>query len=256
MDLRDRPVHFSELSKIALSPQHYVAACQRELHDTAPMRFGRLVHTIVLGGPPSAVWDGERRGNAWKEFQAANEGREIVTRKEVDEATRVANAVMSDPVAAPYLVGRTEYGVEWSLFGRKCATRGIDILGDAFIADLKTTNCAQPDRFRRAALRMGYHAQLAMYRTAAESLGRRINEGILIAVETKPPYAVTVHRLREPALEEGAKILRLWMERLRNCEEANEWPGYAQDVLDFEIGEDFGLIIDGDEEVDLTGAAA
>lgn len=249
MDPRELAVHFTDLKKINDSPAHYLAAVRGEFQDTPSMRLGRLVHQIVLGGPPSAVWDGERRGKAWQEFQAANEGREIVVRKEVDQATRIANAVMSDPIAAPFLVGRTEVPVEWTMNGRRCATRGIDVLGDGFISDLKTTNTAHPHRFRGAALRMGYHAQLSFYREAAASLGVSVDVGYLIAVETKEPFAVTVHRLRLPALDEGAKLIRLWMERLVACEEVNEWPGYVQDVVEFECGEDFGIIIDGEEDV-------
>lgn len=246
MDPREHPVHFTTLKAISKSPLHYLTALGGR-EDTAAMRLGRLVHTIVLGGPPSVVWNGDRRGKAWESFAEENAGREIVTQKEVAKVTAIANAVMGDPVAAPYLVGRTEHAVEWSMFGRKCATRGIDVLGPNWITDLKTTNCAEPNAFRRAALRMGYHAQLAMYRDAAASLGVRADFGIIVAVETAPPFAVTVHRLRASALDEGDKLLRLWFERLLACELTGDWPGYAQDVLDFEVNEDFGIVIDGDD---------
>lgn len=247
MDTLEEPVHITTLKYIARSPAHYLAAL-RNKSDSSSKRLGRLVHQIILGGPPSSVWDGERRGKAWLEFKESNKDREIVTRSEVEQATQIANAVLASPLAAPYLVGKTEHAVEWRMNGRKCATRGIDCLGDGFITELKTASTTEPGRFRRAALAMGYHAQLAFYQAAAASIGRRdIHDAYIVAVETTDPYAVTVMHLGQAALEEGAKLVRLWLERLQACEEANEWPSYAQHVVEFEVEDGFNLIIDGEE---------
>lgn len=243
----DAPVHFTDLKKIAISPAHYLAGLTTP-KDTPAMRLGRLVHTIVLGGPPSAVWDGTRRGKEWEAFKAANEGREIVTVDEVTKATAIANAAMRCPLATPYLNGEHERPVEWEFLGRKCATRGIDVLGDVFLTDLKTSTSTHPDRFRRQCLSMGYHAQLAFYHEAAASIGRPVRGAYIVGVEVAPPYAVTVFRVTPSALEEGRKLLRLWMERLLACEASNEWPAYAQTVLDLDVSEDSGIIIDGDED--------
>jgi hypothetical protein len=202
---------------------------------------------MVLGGPPPLVWEGERRGNAWKSFRELHGAADIVTSSEVELATRIADAVASCPVARPYLTGRHEVPVEWSTLGRTCRTRGIDVLGDGFITELKTANCTEPGRFRRAAMAMGYHAQLAWYRDAAASLGEMISDAYIVAVETKVPYAVTVMHLGHDALEEGAKLCRLWLERLLACEAVDEWPPYAQSVLEFEVEQDFNLVIDGEE---------
>lgn len=245
------PVHITSLKYIARSPAHYLAALENP-KDSPAMRLGRLVHTIVLGGPPSAVWEGERRGKAWQEFKAAHEGAEIVTKSEVENATRIANAVLTSPVARPWLDGQTERAVEWTTLGRKCATHGIDILGKNFIADLKTTTDAHPERFMRAAVRMGYDSQLAWYRDAARHLGHDIEEGALIAVEVSPPYAVTVLRASPRIIEQGARRARLWLERLLACEAANEWPSYAQDVIEWDVdSEDLSILIDG-ESIDMV----
>lgn len=252
MDPREHPVHITTLKTIAQSPAHYLAKLEHEIanprNDHPQMRFGRLTHTTVLGGPPSAVWDGERKGNAWKEYKAQNLDRDIVTKAEVEEATRVANAVLSDPVAAPFLVGEAEKPVEWRMLGRRCATRGIDVLGKDFVADLKTTSKAEPEWFRRQCLRMGYHAQLAWYLDAAASIGRRVSDAYIIAVETKPPYAVVTLKLTQRCIEEGRKLCRLWMERLIQCEEANEWPGYIQSIVELDVDDaPFSLFIDGED---------
>ena len=245
------PVHFTTLKHIARSPAHYRAALLAK-KDTPAMKLGRLVHTVVLGGPPSAVWDGERRGKAWLEFKAAHEGREIVTVGEVERATEIANAVGADPVARRYLAGQTERAVEWSMFGRRCATHGIDILGDRsedFIADLKTSTTTEPRTFARQCLRLGYHSQLATYLEAAASIGEPRRRAIIVGVEVTAPFAVTVFEVGPAALEEGRKLHRLWMERLIACEAADAWPAYAQDVLSLDdyLVSDPEIIIDGDD---------
>jgi hypothetical protein len=104
------PVSFSALKRIAQSPAHYLAGLHGT-YDSPAMRLGRLVHQMVLGGPPPLVWEGERRGNAWKSFRELHGAADIVTSSEVELATRIADAVASCPVARPYLTGRHEVPV-------------------------------------------------------------------------------------------------------------------------------------------------
>ncbi len=239
-------IHFSQLKKLALSPAHFKHALETPHEQTPAMRFGSLVHALVLGGK-YVVYDGERRGNAWQEFQASTLCKLIVTAKELERAKPVANAVKRDPVAAPLLAGATERAWKTRMFGRMCAGR-IDVAGAFFNVDLKTTNTAEPERFSRACLKLAYPAQLAWYRDARRRLGERVDESFIIGVETSPPFPVVVFKLTERALEEGAKLNRLWLERLQCCEESGEWPGYAQSVLPLDVPDDIeGLIIDGEE---------
>jgi hypothetical protein len=240
------PVHFSDLKHMALSPAHYRARLDGEKRDTPAMMRGRLVHGLALGGGyQCAIYEGERRGKAWSEFKAAHPGVDIVTGEEYSEAERVATAVRQHPIAGPLLVGELETHVEWEMLGRKCSSR-LDVLGDGFITDLKTSASSEPGRFSRGALRMCYHAQLAFYADAASFVGKPPREAFLVAVEPEPPYAVTVLRATPRALEEGRKLCRLWMERLLACEAANEWPEYVQAIVDLDIVEDADLIIDGE----------
>jgi hypothetical protein len=248
MDPRTFVPHFHDLKRFAKSPAHYLAGIGIEGADSAAFRFGRLVHCLVLGGTVHVFEGARRAGKEWEAFLVGKEERDVYKVDEVLSAREVAEAVKANPIAAPYLKGRHELPVEWTMHGRKVATRGIDILGSTFVCDLKTTSNAEPHTFQRGALRYGYHAQCAMYVDAARSLGSDVTEAVVIAVETSAPYAITVHRLSPRLLDEGRKLIRSWMERLQACEEADEWPGYTQSICDWDIVEDsFGLIIDGEE---------
>jgi hypothetical protein len=252
----DYRLRFSHLKKLAQSPAHFRAAVDAtESYDSPAMRLGRLVHTLVLGGPEVAVYDGERRGKAWQEFKAAHDGQEIVTISEHEKAAAIARAVTDDPVAARYLLrpdAVTEQRIEWDLDGRPCSsTPDFVSRADSLLVDLKTSQTSEPGRFGRLAIAMHYHAQLAFYRWALEvSQGWRPATCVLVAVETAAPYPVTVHVLTDRALDEGEKLCRAWLERLAVCEASNAWPGYTQAALDLDCEPALALSIDG-EEVEL-----
>lgn len=250
IDPRTFVPHFHDLKRLAKSPAHYRAGLGVKGADAAPFRFGRLTHRCTLGGGEIHIFKGKvRNGKEWEAFKEGKNEEDIFKQDELDEALRIAAVLKTHPIAAELLEGEHELPVEWTMLGRKVATRGIDILNRKArrVVDLKTTSNAEPYAFQRGALRYGYHAQLAAYDDAARSLGVDIAEHYVIAVETSEPYAVTVHRLSPRLLDEGRKLIRSWMERLKACEEADEWPSYTQSVCEWDLDADFGLIIDGEE---------
>lgn len=250
--LGDGLVHVSNLKHMARSAAHYRVACERRMEPTAPMRLGSLVHAIVLGGEPFAVWEGTRRGKDWEAFAAQYKDQLIVTSDEFCRATLIAEAVKRHPIAAPLLEGEREKHVLWDYQGRACSSR-IDVLGDGHLLDLKTTTNTDPETLMRACQKMAYHAQLAFYARAAAVIGHPVREWRIIAVETAPPFEVTVLRLSPRTIEAGDKLVRLWMERLFACEAVNEWPGYVQCEVDWDLEDDAErLLIDGEAVEDAA----
>jgi hypothetical protein len=253
VDPRTVPVRFSRLKRFGQSAAHYHAACQFDDDDTLSRRIGRGVHALLFN-QPLVVWHKRRQGKDWEAFQAANTNREILNESEHLQALAVANSIRRHPIASPLLFDGTvlERQISWKIEGRSCQGTP-DSVGPGRLIDLKTARTTEPDRFTRQATWMSYHAQLAWYQDGLELAGKqRPDECYIVAVESAAPYAVTVLRLTERALEQGRRLNRLWWERLRVCEAANEWPPYAQTVIDFDVsdGDGEGLIIDG-EEVDF-----
>ncbi len=284
----DGCVHFSELKFFALSPLHDRHAVTRPRVATRAMRIGTIVDRLVFGGDVPVypgderrgttwelfvllagggtpiTYEGERRGKAWKDFQAANPGARIFTRREVDgaaalvaqlaggrtyhaddfvtwkelaEAEPIAEALKRDPLAQEYLAGRHQVPLAWDAMGVRCATGGVDVVGDGWISDLKVTQTTQPDRLAfHAQSRMLWHAQLAWYDEGCRANGIDTSKGLfLVGVEATAPHPVTVLRLSERALEQGRKACHLWLEQLRVCEASDRWPGYVQSVVELAV---------------------
>jgi hypothetical protein len=232
--------HFSSLKQIHQSPAHYRAALATPWEGSPSTRIGSIVHHMVLGPStqtPVILFDGaDRRAKGWKEFHASHkDSHTIVTRSEWDEAEPIANAVKSSELARQYLDGaRYETPLTWEYGGLQRATRGVDIIGAGWIADLKTARCAEPRKFMREACNMFYHAQAADYREACRANGIACDEVYILAVETSAPYPVVVFKMVPEVLELGLRLIDKWSEKLRQCQDADQWPGYAQSAVDFE----------------------
>lgn len=259
------PVHLSNLKKIGEAPAIYKDSLGRD-EDKLAYRHGRLTHLLLLGVQAGVKWDifpGRRAGKVWEEFRDARPDVDIFTKKEYDLALAMAKSVEATPLAMKYLKGEFELPVEWTYegTGRRCCTRGIDVLNreKAYTAELKTAVSSHPERFPRDAIKLGYHAQGSWFKDAAKSLGVTTTKHYVIAVEKKRPHVVTVFCITARAMLEGEKLVRGWMERLKSCEDANEFPPYAQDVVDLDVRSDDeendDLVYEGDDE-DEDGEAS
>jgi hypothetical protein len=239
------PVRFSSLEKIAQSPAHYQVAARQ----TATMRKGSYSHALLLGTSDHwAIYDGVRRGKEWESFKADHDGKEILSRSESSDAIALAEAVERHRDAMALLrEGEQEKRLEWEFLGRNCAGTP-DVRHADRIVDLKTTRCSEPGRFVRDATFRLYHAQLAWYLDGVTLSGVGTpREAWIVAVESTPPYPVTVLKLTDNALNAGRRACRLWMERLLACEAADSWPGYCEAAVDFDVAEDVELSFGGEE---------
>jgi hypothetical protein len=239
---KDGTIHFSDLKCMAVTPAHYKHACATPRTPTRPMLVGTVVDRALTGGKPLPLWEGQRKGNDWKVFEAAHAGKDIVTRAEYDDAIPMVNAVRENPLAMRFLTGRPQVGMTWEVMGMKCSTRGIDVVGDGWISDLKASMTAKPGLLEWHAQRQLWHAQLAWYEEGARQCGIKVDKGLyLVVIESKPPHPSTVFKLSAGALEAGRRCVRKWLEDLRACEQADYWPGYTDAIQDFDIQESIEL---------------
>ena len=268
IDPRSIPTRFSLLKLMSLSPAHYLHGCQQPQDDSLAsrlgafttdrkeaLRFGTAVHQMLLGEHAKvARFCGRRAGKVWEGFQAdaAEAGAAVIlNEREHAHATAIANALRRHTRAMDLLFDGTavEGRIDWTWLGR--AVRSTpDAVGPKRIVDLKTTQTAKPDLFVRQGLRLFYHAQAALYRTCFDEMPgmQPERECFVVAVEKSPPFPVTILRFTDEALDVGARLCRLWMEQLLGCELMNEWPGYSESDVAFDVpnlGGSFELEIDG-----------
>jgi PDDEXK-like uncharacterized protein DUF3799 len=252
------PLRFSVLKLMGRSPLHakYALDHPEEKIDSPAMRLGRAVHAAFLGAQDGVssipiVFEGERRGNKWKEFKEANPDRDIVTSEEWVRIGIMASNLHAHREARTLLMGERERTLFFDFAGRPCrATPDVHAPG-VHLVDVKTTQDASPLRFPYTATKLAYHAQLSFYAEGLKLAGfpppKRVS---IVAIETKPPFAVAVFELTPRALEYGERIWRGWMETLLVCEKSNVWPGYDLGVLDAPP-EDFSLVGADGEELEI-----
>ncbi|HEY3495953.1 MAG TPA: PD-(D/E)XK nuclease-like domain-containing protein [Polyangiaceae bacterium] len=249
------PLHFSQLKAIARSPLHYKHGLSVPLRDTKSLRMGRAVDAILFGTCGVVDYKGQRRGKEWEAFAQANAGSICLNATEAAQVRGMAKALEQHSDAMYLLSGTRQRTIRWKIAGRECEGTP-DSFRPAELADLKTCESAQPARFPWKARQYGWTAQVCWYREGLEQAGLAAPSVLcLVAVESKPPHPVTVFELTERAIDEGTRTWRLWFERLRACEESNEWPAYAASRVPFDAADSesssLSLVIDGEEtEID------
>ena len=248
-----KPVRFSRLKLMGQSAAHYRGQFDEEREDSDTFRFGRLVHSLLLGGK-FVVYEGRRAGKKWDEFELANAGSDIVTEREYSRGVRAAAMARkrlgelrdADPTLPDILVGEREKEIAWMCEGRACGAR-LDVLGAYFVTEVKTTASAEPAWFTRNGGRLGYHAQLAWYMAGARmAYPRAFERAFILSVEVKHPFEPTIFEVDQETLDLGARLWRSWFEKLRVCEASDHWPGYAQHVVPFHIHQDVEIDFGGE----------
>jgi hypothetical protein len=243
------PVRFSRLKRMDQSPAHYLCGFGAE---TDPMAKGTALHAYMLGGAERvSVFPGKvRRGHVWDEFQAEHEGQHILTRRQFAEVEGMRKSLEAHPRAMELLDdGVQETRITWDLHGRACAGTPDCVKPKKGrrkrLVELKTCMSSDPRRFKYHALRLGWFSQVAWYADGLErSLAYEhgpVDEVYIVAVESKPPYPVTVYRVKESMLKRGREDYQQWFSLLLDCERANDWPAYAVGDVDVEDDDDSGL---------------
>lgn len=247
------PVHFSTLKHIQRSPAHYRHAADNYTFSSSSQRLGTAVDILLLGDATLvSSYEGKRGGPDWRAKVEANPDVQLFTKTDLAKAIAMAESVNRHAQALELLRGERQQRIEWSWLGRDCAgTPDVFRAGD-ILTELKTGSSAHPERFMSAAKFYGYHAQLAWYRRALIESGLgTVASAWIVAVESAPPFPVTVFRMTDNALEMGERMCRAWMERLLVCEASDQWPAYSETAVPFDVEEDnFTLRIDG-EDVDV-----
>jgi hypothetical protein len=239
------PVRFSRLKRMGRSAAHYAHGVD---DDTASLREGSATHAYLLGQAHRvAVYEGGARNKKYKKYRAfldEHPDQLILSPAEFGSVEGMRRSIERHPRAMALLDGIQEQTIAWTLSGRACSgTPDVVQLrpdGSKVLVELKTGQSSAPDLFRWQARKLAYHAQLAWYARGLETAlvykPGPVVEQYIVAVESSPPYPVTVFRVTDALRLAGDKQCRIWFEHLLVCERTGNWPGYVE--CDVELDED------------------
>jgi hypothetical protein len=242
-EVEDNRIRFSRLKLIAASPAHYREGSN---FDTSAKDKGTAVHVYLSGGRvtyyPEKTKAGKsapRNGAKWEEFRAENQDAVILSASEYDDVSRMIESIRKCDAAREALEGVREETLSFKLMNLPFRTTP-DVHTDRDWTEIKTCRTSNPSRFAWESFKMKYHAQMALHRIGCKRAvkGFTPRTGWMVVVESSRPFPVTVFKVTEKALEIGEKQVRMWAETLKGCMASNQWPPYAQSVLDLDVPEE------------------
>jgi exodeoxyribonuclease VIII len=210
--------------------------------QTDAMLIGSATHKLILE-PRSfnkefAVWSGGRRaGGEWKAFKEFHDDKDIITQAQYDEIRYMRDAVRNNSEASTLLSnGEAERSVFWrdeetNVLCRARADYQKQSGSSNILVDLKTCMSAEPEKFAKDLINLGYPLQEAMYRE-----GFKADAFAFVAVE-KGTNTVQVYTLDDLFDQAGHFIFRQALERWAECLETKVWPTYRTGVSQLDCPE-------------------
>lgn len=176
---------------------------------------------------------------ACKEWRAAQDGKEIVSAKEVFEINIALKSLFKDEVIKSFCDASDKQVLvtgEWHdeatglVVPVRCLMDFVPRADTEFynsLGDLKTTRSAALQPFSRFCYQMGYHVQAAfdtdLYVSATGE--DRFTWG-LILLENYPPYQTGKRILAEDFVQIGRQTYRHLLAQYCRCLKTNHWPDY------------------------------
>lgn len=218
--------HFSSIKEMHRSPAHYRSRVRPSDNDT--LRLGRATHAAILdpGSLQVVEYAGRRAGKAWAAFQRDNAGKLILTPAQASEVAAMRASVRAHPHASRIIRhGQPEASITFEVDGVPFKAR-VDMIGvDGDLIELKSARDNHPRQFEREFARRLYHAQVALYRMGLQANGIPAKKTYCITPCKTAPHEVVVYEVDEETLEAGARVVRDWVARLKDCERRRAWPG-------------------------------
>lgn len=228
------------IGKLLKSPAHYQAMLNEPQDATESMLFGRMVHMAILEPmrfhqtvvqKPDGMSFATKEGKAWRE---ENGSKTILPYDQFNACLRIMNSVRNHSLIGPILKeGLAEQSIFWrDLSGAECKAR-FDWLGDdGTVLDIKTTEDASPEAFKRSIANYGYYRQAAHYSEgfAHSNYSHKPLRFLFVAVEKTAPFAVSVYELDQDAIRTGWLECQMAIRTYQKCTEAGQWPSYSEAI--------------------------
>jgi hypothetical protein len=239
--------NYSTLKHFRRSAAHAREALVNPPEQTAAMLLGQATHSAILepfsftaeyAVAPKVDRRKTKDKKIWADFLEDNKDKDVLTAQEFAQCSEMAKMAHLNTTIASVLgeAGINELSFAWVDKGTDILCKGrCDrfgyVYGNSVIADLKTTENASEEAWKREVVKYQYHAQAAFYLDGLDTLepvAKR--EFIWIAIEKKPPYACAVYQPDAATLQKGRAMYRNYLRQYGICREAGMWPGYATGI--------------------------
>ena len=245
----------SHLRELLRSPLHYITRVNTSSKETPAMKLGTAVHCAILEPErfeieyiEAPVIDRRTKdGKAlWSELEQS--GRIVLSSDEYLKITQMASAVRNHEIASKLIFGgAAEQSVYWNQQVSSldvpeilCKARPdyIKPLKKGYvIVDIKTTQDANISEFQKKAYyQWCYHLQAAHYVRGFEAVtSEKVVAFMYIAIESEPPYAISVFKAGDDYLEAGKKKTHELYELYANCVANDSWPSYSSEIQELRL---------------------
>jgi hypothetical protein len=205
----------SQLGYLKKGREYYEMMKQGGKIDSPALRFGNLLHTLVL--EPKTYQDkfvvfnpedrpeptksmASKLNKAWKETVENRDGI-VVNLEQYNRALAMRDKLLRHKEITDILDNSTkEVAKSWIDFNTMINCKGkadIVVNGGDMLVDLKTTSKPITD-FRKSAYRYSYHRQAAFY---LDGFGAK--EFVFIVIETNEPHQIGIFRCSDNFIEQG-----------------------------------------------------
>ncbi len=220
-----RTLSYSSLKAFGKSPNHYLQYINREQVTTPAMIKGSAFHCLTLeplkfNEQYAVAPKVDRRTKAgketWANFSSENEAKEIITTQDYHDIVKMSEGFYGYEHSASLITNEVEEHIKGKIEGLEFHGYA-DIVGDYFIADLKSCQDASPDKFMRDAFNYDYDLQAAIYLELTKK-----DRYYVIPIESSAPYNVAVYEMSQEMIEAGRKKLFQLIEKFK------EWDGMPE----------------------------
>jgi hypothetical protein len=217
----------SGLDLVHRSYAHYKYKQENKQEKTKAMIFGSAVHTKILepelfNNDYVVAPEINRRTKdgklEWLAFETKNVGKEILTVDEMDTITAIYDKFNAHSTCKNLMEGaQFELSGWFQLLGILGRFRPDIYKAGEFIADIKTTQDASINEFRRAIVKYSYDKQAAFYQDGIKSLTGLELPFYFIAIEKNPPHEIAIYQASQDDIEVGRELYTQDVQKLVNA---------------------------------------
>jgi len=183
-----------------------------------------------------APQDVRRNTKAWKELVGAHGNREGIKENDWNSLHKIRESIENHKFGKRLIDGKgaVESSGVWvdEETGITCKCRP-DKLNDSMgsIVDVKTARDIRPVNFMYDSAKLKYHMSTAMTLAGMKALDLPYDHYIFLVIEKDPPHEVVIYTHDIKAYRQGREEVELALKILKECQDTDIWPGYAEEEI-------------------------